>query len=539
MKKLFVFFLASVFIFATVAGCENESSDLTPSTPENSSAIDGKTSSYSETTSYLSDSQTSGEADGASSSDEENTETVAEEGLVAFWDFDEIEYGFVTDKSGNGHEATVHGSPKIEDLTDGKAIKLSRLGEHLYVNDSDDLDFKKTDDFSAVARIKWGGTCPDNWPCIFNRGLMLSAYAYNYFGFWIDPSNGVPQCGVSNYYANGCLNLAAKNKLDTNWHTFKLVQRGDKGKLYFFVDEVLQATSDSISSVTRQPLFIGYNGNGGDQGQFFGLIDSIKIYNIALEIGDDMENVDTVDSMLRKTLNYSNAQTGDNMTLPYRVYYPSDYDENDDKTYPMLFFLHGHGECGTDNNLQIRVLGGPNKLLDDLVAADNCIIVAPQTPCNINDEWVPLHHAWYTGSRASLGEQTVSMSAAITLLDLYLGGGKVDLTRVYAAGISMGGYGTWELICRRPEVFAAAIPVCGAGIPSMAGDIKDIAIWAFHGEADDTVPVSGTRDMENALKAVNGNVRATYFAGVGHNCWPNAYATEGLVDWLLLQRKAQ
>ena len=104
----------------------------------------------------------------------------------------------------------------------------------------------------------------------------------------------------------------------------------------------------------------------------------------------------------------------------------------------------------------------------------------------------------------------------------------------------MGGYGTWELITRNPEVFAAAIPVCGAGIPSMADRLIDIAIWAFHGEADPTVPVSGTRDMEEAIKAAGGTkIQATYFPGVAHNSWIPAFATEELIDWLFSQSKAE
>lgn len=540
MKKYIALVLLCALLTAAVCGCSQkqaEESSSTSLTEATSTAVE--TAQTTEQTSPVQTTATTVETVTEQTTTEPETppEEPKEKGLVAFWDFDEIENGVVADKSGNGHDAKVHGSPTIEDLTDGKAIKLAKIGDHLLVDDSDDLDFGRDDDFSVTARIKWNGTYPDNWACILNRGLMTSAGAYNYFGFWIDSSTNKPQCGVSNIAANGCLNLSAKEPLDTNWHTLKIVQRGDISTLYFFIDETLQATSNSISSTSAQPLFIGYNGNSGNQGQFAGLIDSIKIYNIALQTGDNMEGSKTVDAMLRGVLDYKNEENGKGIVLPYRVYFPTDYDENDSKTYPMLFFLHGHGECGEDNNQQIRVLGGPNKLLDDVVAADNCIVVAPQTPCNLFDEWVPLRHNWNKGSRDALGEQTTSMSAAMALLDKFLEGGKVDKDRVYAAGISMGGYGTWELITRRPEVFAAAIPLCGAGIPSMAKDIKGIAIWAFHGEADGTVPVSGTRDMETALKAVGGNIKATYFPGVGHSCWTNAYATDGLVDWLFEQHK--
>ena len=158
-----------------------------------------------------------------------------------------------------------------------------------------------------------------------------------------------------------------------------------------------------------------------------------------------------VDIMGRAVYEYRNEKTGKSFSMPYRYYFPSSYNENDDKKYPMLFFLHGHGECGTDNELQIRVLHKENRLIDMTIERDDCIIVAPQCPCNTELEWVPVNHKWNTGSRALTEEPTVGMAAAMELLDKFLACGKVDLSRVYAAGISMGGYGTWELTCGLTE----------------------------------------------------------------------------------------
>ena len=245
-----------------------------------------------------------------------------------------------------------------------------------------------------------------------------------------------------------------------------------------------------------------------------------------------------VDKMLRFAYDYTDAKTGDKFTLPYRVHYPSSYNEADGAKYPMLFFLHGHGECGTDNELQIRVLQKENKLINMIIERDDCIIVAPQCPCNVKYEWVPVNHKWDTGSRELTEDPTIGLAAAMNVLQKFLDSGKVDLSRVYAAGISMGGYGTWELITRRSEVFAAAIPVCGSGIPSKADRLVNMPIWAFHGERDNTVPAKGTKDMEEAIKAAGGTkMRATYFPGVWHDSWIPAYNTEGLVDWLFAQSK--
>ncbi len=245
-----------------------------------------------------------------------------------------------------------------------------------------------------------------------------------------------------------------------------------------------------------------------------------------------------VDVMLRSAYEYHDKETNEFYSLQYRVYFPTGYDPEDDKKYPILFFLHGHGECGTDNALQIRVLGGENRLINTVMERDDTIIIAPQSPCNPKYEWVPLNHAWGTGSRELTEKPTIGLAAAMELLESFLNSGKVDLSRVYAAGISMGAYGTWEFITRHPEYFAAAIPLCGSGIPSLASRLVDLPIWAFHGTADATVPCQGTHDMEDAIKAAGGKkIKATYLEGIGHNAWPQAYATPGLVEWLYEQKK--
>lgn len=246
----------------------------------------------------------------------------------------------------------------------------------------------------------------------------------------------------------------------------------------------------------------------------------------------------TIDIMQKHTFSYTDETGTESFSLPYRLYLPSGYDRAEAKSIPLLFFLHGHGECGTDNEQQIRVLHKENRLLDLVLERDDCIIVAPQCPCNPKYEWVPLNHAWGTGSRELTEKPTVGLAAAISLLHTYLADEKVDLSRVYAAGISMGGYGTWELITRHPDLFAAAVPLCGSGIPSLASRLIDIAIWAFHGTADGTVPAQGSRDMEAAIKAAGGtNIRYTEYPGVGHDVWLRAYQEPGLVEWLFSQKR--
>ena len=127
-----------------------------------------------------------------------------------------------------------------------------------------------------------------------------------------------------------------------------------------------------------------------------------------------------------------------------------------------------------------------------------------------------------------------NMALVLPLLDSVLEEfeGKVDLDRIYVVGFSMGGYGTWDLIVRHPGRFAAAVPVCGAGDPSKAEGIKDLPVWAFHGDKDGAVPVSGSREMVAALKKAGGEPKFTEFPGVGHNAWTPAWRNPELVAWL-------
>ncbi|MGC1242546.1 MAG: hypothetical protein WA874_13230 [Chryseosolibacter sp.] len=113
----------------------------------------------------------------------------------------------------------------------------------------------------------------------------------------------------------------------------------------------------------------------------------------------------------------------------------------------------------------------------------------------------------------------------------------IDRKRIYVSGVSMGGYGSWHFICSRPGVFAAAIPVCGAGDPELASRIVDVPVWAFHGAQDRGVPVSGSRDMIAAIKSAGGNPKYTEFGHKGHNIWNEVSDTPELLEWLFAQRK--
>lgn len=115
----------------------------------------------------------------------------------------------------------------------------------------------------------------------------------------------------------------------------------------------------------------------------------------------------------------------------------------------------------------------------------------------------------------------------------------IDDKRLYLTGLSMGGYGTWDLLARHPDMFAAAVPVCGGGDESMAAKMKDVPIWCFHGGADPTVPTQRSRDMIKAIKDAGGNPKYTEYPGVGHNSWDKAYSEKELPAWLFAQVKKE
>lgn len=226
---------------------------------------------------------------------------------------------------------------------------------------------------------------------------------------------------------------------------------------------------------------------------------------------------------------YTNA-TG--QTMPYRLFVPDDY--SPEKEYPLLLVFHGAGSRGNDNLKHMRswVAGW----IDDAVQKKNpCIILMPQ--CPNGQQWVDT--PWKNGSY-SYDDVPISqpMTLAKKIFDKVLEEKSIDPHRIYVMGCSMGGYGTWYFTMRYPGLVAAAVPVCGAGDPSMAHNLKDIPIWAFHGDLDTTVPTAGSQDMVKAIEKVGGKkIKLTLYEGVKHEAYKLAWKEPGLPDWLFKQKK--
>nr|WP_068891136.1 dienelactone hydrolase family protein [Pedobacter panaciterrae] len=206
-------------------------------------------------------------------------------------------------------------------------------------------------------------------------------------------------------------------------------------------------------------------------------------------------------------------------TLYYRLLKPLNYDST--KKYPLVINLPYGGQPGTD---KIRQLEG---------AADAQFLSTgfnrEKYPAFIFVPNCPAGSGW--GGIPNYPSVDALVYEAITSLNEP----GIDVKRRYVTGISRGGYGAWQFISTRPDLFAAAIPICGAGDPKLAPRVVDVAVWAFHGAKDQNVPVSGSREMIKAIKEAGGNPKYTEYPNEGHSFYYQD--TPGLWDWLFAQRK--
>ena len=217
--------------------------------------------------------------------------------------------------------------------------------------------------------------------------------------------------------------------------------------------------------------------------------------------------------------------------MPYRLFIPLNYEVN--KKYPVVLFLHGAGERGSNNTSQLTANKGATIWTETNYQLKHpCFVIAPQ--CANNKQWV--NASWSEGrSNQKTTPISEQLSLALSILDSLCKEYKIDLSRIYITGISMGGYGTWDAITRFPDKFAAAIPICGGGDSSRVHLIKNVPIRCFHSSDDPIVPVKGTRDMVKAINALGPNNRGefyTEFTDKGHGCWNAAYSDSTVIDWL-------
>ncbi|VBB47965.1 conserved exported hypothetical protein [uncultured Paludibacter sp.] len=221
-------------------------------------------------------------------------------------------------------------------------------------------------------------------------------------------------------------------------------------------------------------------------------------------------------------------------TLKYRVLFPDNYDKT--RTYPIVLFLHGSGERGNDNEKQLVhgswLFTNPQNRKDY-----PSIVIFPQ--CPEKEYWVKLDEK--SNDKFSFLEKpeiTKPLFLVKKLMDYFIKNESVDKKRVYVMGLSMGGMGTFDLICRYPKYFTAAIPICGGVYEPRLKKVKKMPIRIFHGTADNVVNVDFSRNAYYELKA-DGSYKAELilFPGVGHNSWDSAFTYPDFLGWLYYQEK--
>ena len=218
-------------------------------------------------------------------------------------------------------------------------------------------------------------------------------------------------------------------------------------------------------------------------------------------------------------------------TLSYRMLFP---DANNMRKFPLVIFLHGSGERGSDNDAQLK-WGVMNFATDENMSEHPAIVIAPQCPEKIT--WSNFSRTKVTSETRLLPEPTKPMELLIGLIKQLSKTMPIDTNRIYITGLSMGGFGTYDAIERYPGVFAAAVPVCGGGDPSRAASIANIPIWIYQGAEDPAVAPSYALDMLEALTKAGAHPGFTQYPEVGHFSWIGAFSDPKMIEWLFKQHK--
>jgi poly(3-hydroxybutyrate) depolymerase len=205
----------------------------------------------------------------------------------------------------------------------------------------------------------------------------------------------------------------------------------------------------------------------------------------------------------------------DGSVRKYAIFIPPQYPLYESNKWPLIVALHGSAEVGEDGVKQTTV--GLAPYIVSRTKQFPFIAVFPQA-----------HQMWFRGPEEA---------AVWKIMEATIREYRVDPDRIYLTGLSMGGFATWEMGAARPDVFAALVPVCGAGPKGYMSNLVDMPIWAFHGAVDANVPVARSRELIEELKSLGAKPRYTEYPDVAHESWNQAYATPDLWRWLLKQRR--
>lgn len=218
-------------------------------------------------------------------------------------------------------------------------------------------------------------------------------------------------------------------------------------------------------------------------------------------------------------------------TLKYRMLFP---DADTLRKYPLVIFLHGSGERGSDNEAQLK-WGVMNFATDQNMIMHPAIVIAPQCPEKMG--WSNFTRGKTSSDMRLLPEPSKPMELLIALIHQIMKTMPVDTNRIYITGLSMGGFGTYDAIERYPGLFAAAVPVCGGGDVSKVSSISRLPVWIFQGAEDPAVNPSYALDMLEALTKAGAHPGFTQYPEVGHFSWLGAYSDPLMIEWLFRQHK--
>jgi predicted peptidase len=257
----------------------------------------------------------------------------------------------------------------------------------------------------------------------------------------------------------------------------------------------------------------------------FTLAATLAAAGLVLNMTAETKPLTSFDLLSRNT--YKDAK---GHALPYRLLKPEGYDPKE--KYPLVLFLHGAGERGTDNEKQL-VHGVAEFLKPANRKTYPCFLLAPQ--CPEGAKWVEVD--WSADTHKEPAKPSEPMRLTFELLAALRKEFHIDTHRIYITGLSMGGYGAYDALSRHPDLFAAAVPICGGADETKAERIAKIPIWIFHGADDTAVKPARSRNIVAALKKAGGHPKYTEYAGVGHNSWERAYKDPAMIKWLFEQKK--
>ncbi|MGE6221663.1 prolyl oligopeptidase family serine peptidase [Nubsella zeaxanthinifaciens] len=223
-------------------------------------------------------------------------------------------------------------------------------------------------------------------------------------------------------------------------------------------------------------------------------------------------------------------------TIKYRILYPKNFDAA--KKYPVVLFLHGRGESGNDNQKQLTH-GAKMFLNENFRNSNEVITIFPQ--CSENSYWANVEIESVQDKRfftfVKGGQPTKAMSLLLAFTNSYFKNNFVDPTKIYVGGLSMGGMGTFEILRRKPNTFAAAFAICGGDNVENVKKYKNVPLWIFHGGLDDVVTPQFSYGVYRELKKLGHEPKFTVYLKANHNSWDSAFAEPELFPWLFSHHK--